>query len=68
LLRWASENLKPGDLVHVRSTPFQTEWKKDGENRHGQTFTVTEVTLLTAKADKKVKQAEPAKAKSRKGR
>jgi len=29
LLKWASESLKPGDLVLIRSTPFQTEWKRD---------------------------------------
>ena len=61
LLKWASESLKPGDLVLVRSTPFQTEWKKDGETHYGQTFAVNELTLLTAKSDKKEKQEEAAK-------
>ena len=45
LLKWASDSLKPGDLVHVRSTAFQTEWEKDGETRYGQTFAVNELTL-----------------------
>ena len=46
LLKWASESLKPGDLVYLRSTAFQTEWEKDGETRYGQTFAVNELTLL----------------------
>ena len=61
LLKWASDSLKPGDLVHVRSTPFQSEWEKDGETRYGQTFAVNELTLLTAKTDKKEKQEEAMK-------
>lgn len=68
LLKWASESLKPGDLVLARSTPFQTEWKKDGETHYGQTFVVNELTLLTAKADRKGKQEETAKLRSRRGR
>ncbi len=59
--KWATESLKTGDLVCVRSTPFQTEWEKDGETRYGQTFAVNELTLLTAKADKKPKEPEAPK-------
>jgi single-stranded DNA-binding protein len=68
LLKWASDSLKPGDLVHVRSTAFQTEWEKDGETRYGQTFAVNELTLLTAKADKKGKQEETAKSRGGRSR
>jgi single-strand DNA-binding protein len=68
LLKWASDSLKPGDLVHVRSTAFQTEWEKDGETRYGQTFAVNELTLLTAKADKKGKQEETAKSRGARSR
>ena len=68
LLKWASESLKPGDLVLVRSTPFQTEWKKDGETQYGQTFAANELSLLTAKSDKKEKEKEEEVAKSRYGR
>ena len=56
---------KPGDLVLVRSTPFQTEWKKDGETHYGQTFAVNELSLLTAKSEKKENQEEAAKSGSR---
>jgi single-strand DNA-binding protein len=31
MLAWARENLKPGELVFVRSTPSQSSWEKDGE-------------------------------------
>ena len=68
LLKWASDSLKPGDLVLARSTPFQTEWKKDGETHYGQTFAVNELTLLTAKADKKEKQEETVKPRSGRSR
>jgi single-strand DNA-binding protein len=68
LLKWASESLKPGDLVLVRSTPFQNEWKKDGETHYGQTFAVTEVSLLTAKSDKKEKLDEVATSRGRQRR
>jgi len=67
LLKWARENLKPGDLVHVRSTAFQSEWKRDGEKRYGQTFAVNELVLLTARGQKK-RQEEPAAGRSQKSR
>ncbi len=65
LLKWAPESLKPGDLVLVRSTPFQTEWKKEGETHYGQTFAVNELSLLMAKSDKKEKPDEAAKPRGR---
>jgi single-strand DNA-binding protein len=68
LLKWASESLKPGDLVLVRSTPFQTEWKKDGETHYGQTFAVNELSLLMAKSDKEEKLDEAAKSRGRQRR
>jgi single-strand DNA-binding protein len=68
LLKWASESLKPGDLVLVRSTPFQTEWKKDGETHYGQTFAVNELSLLTAKSDKKDKPDQATKSRGRRSR
>jgi len=68
LLKWATESLKPGDLIFVRSTAFQTEWDKDGETRYGQTFAVNELTLLTAKADKKGREVEASKPATKKRR
>jgi single-stranded DNA-binding protein len=45
--------LQAGDLVFIRSTPSQTSWEKDGEKRYGYTMAVTELKLMTAKADLK---------------
>jgi single-strand DNA-binding protein len=50
---WALDTLQAGDLVFIRSTPSQTTWEKDGEKRYGYTMTVTELKLMTAKADLK---------------
>jgi single-stranded DNA-binding protein len=58
MLKWASEKLQPGDLVHVRSTPSQESWEQDGEKRYGYGFAANELTLLAAKTEK---EAEPAK-------
>ena len=55
---WALDTLQAGDLVFIRSTPSQTSWEKDGEKRYGYTMAVTELKLLTAKAD--LKQRGPA--------
>ena len=48
---WALDTLQAGDLVFIRSTPSQTNWEKDGEKQYGYTMAVTELKLLTAKAD-----------------
>jgi single-stranded DNA-binding protein len=50
---WALDTLQSGDLVFIRSTPSQTSWEKDGEKQYGYTMAVTELKLLTAKADLK---------------
>ena len=50
---WALDTLQAGDLVFIRSTPSQTSWEKDGEKRYGYTMAVTELKLMTAKADLK---------------
>src|SRR5208283_2595591 len=55
---WALDTLQAGDLVFIRSTPSQTNWEKDGEKRYSYTMAVTELKLLTAKAD--LKQRAPA--------
>ena len=54
---WALDTLQAGDLVFIRSTPSQTSWEKDGEKRYGYTMAVTELKLLTAKADLKQRGA-----------
>jgi single-stranded DNA-binding protein len=68
LLKWATESLKPGDLVFARSTAFQSEWQKDNETHYGQTFAVNALTLLTAKADKKDRYDEAPKTTAKKRR
>ena len=54
---WALDTLQSGDLVFIRSTPSQTSWEKDGEKQYGYTMAVTELKLLTAKADLKQRGA-----------
>jgi len=51
-IKWARENLKPGDLVHVRSTAFQSEWEKDGQTHYGVTFAVDQLTRLAKRTEK----------------
>jgi hypothetical protein len=63
LMTWASDNLSPGDLVFVRSTPSQSSYKKDGQTVYGYTFAVADLRRETAKADLKEKQTEPEAAK-----
>ena len=63
LMIWASDNLSPGDLVFVRSTPSQSSYKKDGQTVYGYTFAVADLRRETAKADLKDKQAKSEEAK-----
>jgi single-stranded DNA-binding protein len=61
--KWARENLQPGDMVHIRSTPGEKSWEANGETHYGYTFAVNELTRLTEKAEK---SPEPGAAKSSK--
>jgi len=70
LRKWAGETLQPGDLVFIRSTPFQTSWEQNGETRYGYTFAVNELRREIAKADLKTDDADAGEkqTKSRKTR
>ena len=48
-IKWARENLQPGDLVQVTSRPFQTVWTSEEGRQFGITFAVEDLQLLTSK-------------------
>jgi single-strand DNA-binding protein len=64
LMTWASDNLSPGDLVFVRSTPSQSSYKKEGQTVYGYTFAVADLRRETAKPTP-VPAKEEAKAKAK---
>ena len=69
LMTWASDNLSPGDLVFVRSTPSQSSYKKDGQTVYGYTFAVADLRRETAKPASIPAKAEgKAEAKPKAGR
>ena len=48
-VKWARDNLGPGDLVHVRGTLRETSYEKDGETRYGMTLAADQFDRLIAK-------------------
>jgi len=49
VIKWAKENIAPGDLVHTRGTLRQTEWEKDGQTVYGMTIAANDFDLLAKK-------------------
>lgn len=70
VLEWVRDNLQPGDLVSVRSTPSQSKYERNGETVYGYTFAVEMIRREVAKADMKAKEApeETTRGKSRKAK
>jgi len=48
-VKWARDNLGPGDLVHVRGTIRETSYEKDGETRYGMTLAADQFDRLAAR-------------------
>lgn len=50
VVAWVTENVKAGDLVHVRGTIRQTSYEKDGQTKYGVTLAADAFDLLAQKA------------------
>ncbi len=48
VIKWAKENVKPGDIVHARGTIRQTQWEKaDGGTEYGITMAAEDFDNIT---------------------
>lgn len=50
VIAWAKENVKTGDLVHVRGTLRQTSYEKNGQRVYGVTLAAEDFSRLASKA------------------
>ena len=51
-VRWVSENVATGDLVHARGTIRDTRYEKDGQTVYGVTLAAREFDLLAKKQER----------------
>lgn len=49
VIKWARDNVAPGDLVHARGTIRQTEYEKDGQTVYGITLAASDFDRLAKK-------------------
>lgn len=50
-VKWAKENIGPGDLVHARGSIRETSLEKQGTTRYGVTLAAEQFDLLLAKQE-----------------
>ena len=48
-VKWADENLKPGDIVSVRGTIRKTSWDKDGVTQYDVLLAAKNVDRIVSK-------------------
>lgn len=49
VIKWAKENVQPGDIVHARGTIRQTQWEKpDGGTEYGITMAAEDFDNITS--------------------
>ncbi len=58
VIKWAKENVKPGDIVHARGTLRQAQWEnKEGGTEYGVTLAADDFDNITLSVKKSMERS-----------
>jgi single-strand DNA-binding protein len=58
VIKWATSNVNPGDIVHVRGTIRQTQWEKqEGGTEYGMTLAADDFDNITLSVKKSMERS-----------